>query len=57
MKNFKIKLSILIPIIIILGIFSLLLFPNPENNFFLYVLTGLFFVVLVVVLLRTIIFK
>lgn len=41
----------LIALIILLGITSLFFFPNPEENFLLYIGTALFFVVLTILLI------
>lgn len=45
------KTNTLIPIIIFIGLLTLFLFPNPEENFPSYVGMGLFFIILIVFLL------
>ena len=40
----------LIPIIVFIGLITLLFFPSPESNFLAYLGTALFFVVLIVFL-------
>jgi len=42
----------LIPIVILIGVAVLFFFPSPETNFFAYLGTALFFVLLVVFLLK-----
>jgi hypothetical protein len=46
------KINNLIPIIILLGVAVLFFFPNPESNFFAYLGTALFFVILIVFLFK-----
>jgi len=46
------KINYLIPIIIIVGLITLFLFPSPENNFFAYIGTALFFIIVVVFLIN-----
>lgn len=43
-----------LPIIIVIGLITLFVFPEPQTNFILYLLTALFFIILAVL---TIIFK
>ncbi|MBU4352854.1 MAG: hypothetical protein KJ939_07300 [Nanoarchaeota archaeon] len=45
------KISYLIPIIIVLGITTLFFFPEPETNFFAYFGTALFFVIITISLI------
>jgi len=45
------KISYLIPIVIILGLITLFFFPEPETNFFAYAGTALFYIVIVIFLL------
>ena len=45
------KLNYLIPTIIIIGLMVLFFFPEPETNFFAYVGTALFFIVLTIFLI------
>jgi len=45
------KFNYLIPIIVIIGIIVLFLFPEPETNFLLYVGTALFFIILTIFLI------
>jgi hypothetical protein len=47
----KKKLIYLIPIVILIGIVALFFFPEPETNFFAYLGTALFFVILTVFLI------
>jgi L-asparagine transporter-like permease len=44
------KLIYLIPIVILIGIVTLFFFPEPETNFFAYLGTALFFVILIIFL-------
>jgi len=44
------KINILIIFVIILGVTTLFFFPEPATNFFGYVGTGLFFIVLIIIL-------
>ena len=41
-----------IPIVILVGVAVLFFFPSPESNFFAYLGTALFFVLLVIFLLK-----
>jgi len=43
----------LIPILILVGVLILFFFPNPEENILAYLGTGLLFVVMVVLLVRS----
>ena len=45
------KFNYSIPLVIILGITILFFFPEPETNFFAYVGTALFFIVLTIFLI------
>ena len=45
------KNKYLIPIVIIIGVVTLFFFPEPESNFFAYLGTALFFIMLIVFLL------
>jgi len=45
------KISSLIPIVILIGLVVLFFFPEPETNFLAYVATALFFILLVVFLI------
>jgi len=45
------KLSYLIPIIVITGIIVLFFFPEPETNFLAYAGTALFFIIIIVLLI------
>ena len=45
------KINYLIPIVIILGLITLFFFPEPETNFFAYVGTALFFIIVVIFLI------
>ncbi len=47
----KMKVNYMIPIVIILGVVTLFFFPEPETNFFAYLGTALFFIVLTVFLI------
>jgi uncharacterized membrane protein len=44
----KMNVNYLIPIVIILGVVTLFFFPEPETNFFAYLGTALFFVILII---------
>jgi len=46
------KLNYFIPIIAIIGIIVLFFFPEPETNFLVYVGTILFFIAIIVLLIR-----
>jgi len=46
------KTNNLIPILIILGLAVLFFFPNPESNIFLYLGTALFFIILIIFLIK-----
>lgn len=41
----------LIPVVVVLGLIVLFFFPEPETNFFAYMGTALFFIVLTVYLI------
>jgi len=45
------KLSYLIPIIVIIGLIVLFFFPEPETNFLAYIGTALFFIIITVLLI------
>jgi len=45
------KNKYLITIVIIIGVVTLFFFPEPESNFFAYLGTALFFIMLIVFLL------
>jgi len=45
------KINYLIPIVIIIGLITLFFFPEPETNFFAYVGTALFFIIVVIFLI------
>jgi len=45
------KLNYLILIIVIVGLIVLFFFPEPETNFFAYIGTALFFIVLTIFLI------
>jgi asparagine N-glycosylation enzyme membrane subunit Stt3 len=45
------KANYLIPVVIIIGVVTLFFFPEPEINFFAYLGTALFFIILVVFLI------
>jgi len=42
----------IIPILLILGFIVLFFFPNPESNFLAYLGTALFFLILIIILIR-----
>ncbi len=46
------KLKHLIIIVAILGFFVLLFFPEPQTNFLAYLITALFFVVVIVIMVK-----
>jgi len=46
------KVDKLIPVVVIMGIVVLFLFPEPESNFGWYVLTAVFFISVVLILFR-----
>jgi len=41
------KINYLIPIIAVAGLITLFFFPEPETNFFAYVGTALFFIIII----------
>jgi L-asparagine transporter-like permease len=45
------KINNLIPVVVLVGVLVLLFFPNPESNFFAYIGTALFFIILISYLL------
>ena len=45
-----IKDNYLIPLTMIIGIGILFFFPSPESNFLAYIVTALFFVILIIAL-------
>jgi len=45
------KIIYLIPIIIFIGLAILFFFPSPEENFFAYIGTALFFIIVIVFLI------
>ncbi len=46
------KVDYLIPIVVIFGLTVLFFFPEPESNFFAYLGTALFFIILTIFLVR-----
>ncbi len=50
-KNFEMKISYLIPLVIFVGVLVLFFFPSPEDNFLKYIITALFFITLLIFLI------
>jgi hypothetical protein len=52
MSKKRIKRETLIPIIILIGLLTLFLFPKPQSNFLLYILTIIIFTILIIYLTK-----
>jgi len=45
------KITYLIPVVILIGFVTLFFFPEPETNFLAYLGTALFFIILIIFLI------
>lgn len=43
----------LIPLLILIGVSTLFFFPNPQENFLLYISTALSFIILLILLIKS----